>query len=83
VKIIFLWIIEIDGSKDIFVYHHAIQGEGFKSLKEGNKVESEVSEDPKGLQANKVRTTGQRNDLSFILGWGLPFLFKDDCLIIG
>jgi CspA family cold shock protein len=41
----------------MFVYHPAIQGEGFKSLKEGNEVEAEVSEGPKGLQANNVRIT--------------------------
>lgn len=42
------------GEKDIFVHHSAIQGEGFKTLKEGDKVEYEVVQSPKGEQASKV-----------------------------
>ncbi len=49
--------IEVEGSKDVFVHHSAIQGEGFKSLKEGDQVEFEVSKGPKGLQASNVRIT--------------------------
>jgi CspA family cold shock protein len=49
--------IEVEGSKDVFVHHSAIQGEGFKSLKEGDEVEFEVSKGPKGLQASNVRIT--------------------------
>jgi cold shock protein len=44
-----------DGSKDVFVHHSAIQGEGYKSLAEGAKVEYEVEEGPKGPQARGVR----------------------------
>jgi cold shock protein len=40
-----------DGSKDVFVHHSAITGEGFKSLAEGAKVEYEVEQGPKGPQA--------------------------------
>jgi len=43
-----------DGSKDVFVHHSAIVGEGFRSLAEGAKVEYEVEEGPKGLQARGV-----------------------------
>ena len=43
-----------DGSKDVFVHHSAIQGEGFKSLQEGQSVEFEVSSGPKGPQAANV-----------------------------
>jgi len=43
-----------DGSKDVFVHHSSIQGEGFKSLKDGQKVEFEVEEGPKGPQAKTV-----------------------------
>ena len=43
-----------DGSKDVFVHHSAITGEGFKSLAEGAKVEYEVEEGPKGPQARNV-----------------------------
>ncbi|OGW90666.1 MAG: cold-shock protein [Omnitrophica bacterium RIFCSPHIGHO2_02_FULL_63_14] len=43
-----------DGSKDLFVHHTAIQGEGFKSLRDGQSVEFEVSQGPKGPQATNV-----------------------------
>ena len=43
-----------DGSKDLFVHHSAIQGEGFKSLREGQAVEFEVTSGPKGPQAANV-----------------------------
>ena len=44
-----------DGSKDVFVHHTAIQAEGFKSLNEGDKVEFEIVDGPKGPQAANVR----------------------------
>mgnify|MGYP001611030723 FL=1 len=43
-----------DGGKDCFVHHNAIQGEGFKSLSEGQAVEFEIGEGPKGPQATNV-----------------------------
>ena len=43
-----------DGSKDCFVHHNAIQGEGYKSLNEGQAVEFEMEEGPKGPQATNV-----------------------------
>ena len=43
-----------EGPKDVFVHYSAIQAEGFKSLKENDKVEFEVREGPKGLQAANV-----------------------------
>src|ERR1700730_16911272 len=43
------------GGKDVFVHHTAIQMEGFRSLAEGQKVEYEVTEGPKGPQAADVR----------------------------
>ena len=44
-----------DGSKDVFVHHSAIQMNGFKSLTEGQKVEFEVVQGPKGPAAERVR----------------------------
>ena len=41
---------------DVFVHHSAIQGDGFKSLSEGDSVEFETTEGPKGLAAENVRT---------------------------
>ncbi len=43
-----------DGGSDCFVHHKEIQGEGFKSLSEGDNVEFEIGEGPKGPQATKV-----------------------------
>lgn len=43
-----------DGEKDVFVHFSDIQGEGFRSLKEGDRVEFEVREDPKGPRASNV-----------------------------
>lgn len=43
-----------DGGKDVFVHHTAISGSGFKSLEEGQKVEFEVTQGPKGDQAVNV-----------------------------
>ncbi|MFP4472508.1 MAG: cold-shock protein [Candidatus Omnitrophota bacterium] len=44
-----------DGSKDCFVHHNEIQGEGYKSLSEGQNVEFDIGEGPKGPQATNVR----------------------------
>ncbi len=46
--------IEQEGGRDIFVHYTAIQGDGFKTLAEGQKVEFEIAEGAKGPQATKV-----------------------------
>jgi CspA family cold shock protein len=43
-----------EGGEDVFVHYSAIQGDGFRNLEEGQKVEFEVEKGPKGPQATNV-----------------------------
>ena len=45
-----------ESGEDVFVHFSAIDSSGFKSLNEGQELEFEVSEGPKGLQASNVKT---------------------------
>ncbi|HEU4541100.1 MAG TPA: cold-shock protein [Jiangellaceae bacterium] len=47
--------IAVDGGNDIFVHYTAIQMEGYRSLEDGQRVEFEIGEGPKGPQAEQVR----------------------------
>ena len=44
-----------EGGEDVFVHFSAVEGEGFRSLSENQRVEFEVEQGPKGLQAVHVR----------------------------
>src|ERR1700742_3667122 len=46
--------IEREGGSDVFVHYSAIQGDGFRSLEEGQAVEFEIVDGPKGPQAGNV-----------------------------
>lgn len=43
-----------DGSADVFAHFSAIESAGFRSLDEGEKVEFEVTDGPKGMQASRI-----------------------------
>ena len=47
-----------DGSADVFAHFSAISGNGYRSLEEGQKVEFEVAQGPKGLQAENITVIG-------------------------
>jgi CspA family cold shock protein len=52
----FGFITPSDGGKDLFAHHTEIQASGFKSLKEGQEVEFEPAQGPKGPSATRIRT---------------------------
>ncbi len=47
--------ITTEDGKDVFVHHTSILGEGYKSLKEGQSVEFEIGQGPKGEHATNVK----------------------------
>ncbi len=53
----FGFIVRDDGQSDVFVHHSAIQGEGFKTLAEGDRVEFELVQGQKGPAAENVTKT--------------------------
>lgn len=48
------FIVPNEGGKEVFVHYSSIEGNGFKTLKEGDLVSYELTEGPKGPQATKV-----------------------------
>ncbi|EQB63566.1 MAG: cold shock-like protein A [candidate division Zixibacteria bacterium RBG-1] len=48
------FIVPNEGGKEVFVHYSSIQGNGFKTLKEGDTVSYELTEGPKGPQATQV-----------------------------
>ena len=54
----FGFIAQDSGGADVFCHHTAIQANGFRTLAEGQAVEFDVAQGPKGLQAQNVRPVG-------------------------
>jgi CspA family cold shock protein len=48
----------MDDGQEVFVHYTAIDGNGFRSLEQGEQVQFDVAEGPKGLQAAKVTRNG-------------------------
>jgi CspA family cold shock protein len=48
------FIVQDNGGKDVFVHHTAIQQEGYRSLEEGQRVQYEIEQTPKGPAATNV-----------------------------
>jgi CspA family cold shock protein len=51
----FGFIASDSGGKDIFVHHTVIEGEGFRTLQDGETVDYEAEDGPKGMKATRVR----------------------------
>ncbi len=51
------FITPVNGGDDVFAHYSAIEMEGYKTLKEGQKVEFEIQDGPKGPQASHIRST--------------------------
>jgi cold shock protein len=49
--------IAADNNRDVFVHHTVIEGDGYKTLEDGETVEYEAEDGPKGLKAIKVKRT--------------------------
>ncbi|MBP7148564.1 MAG: cold shock domain-containing protein [Acidobacteria bacterium] len=47
-----------EGGPDVFVHHTQIQGSGFRTLAEGETVEFQITQGPKGAQASNVKKIG-------------------------
>jgi len=46
-----------ENGKDVFVHHSVIEGDGFKTLQDGEEVDFECEDSPKGLKATRVKRT--------------------------
>jgi CspA family cold shock protein len=51
----FGFIASEQGNKDVFVHHSVIEGQGFRTLQDGESVEYDAEDGPKGLKATRVK----------------------------
>ena len=58
----FGFITPSDGGKDVFLHHSDIEAEGRRTLKDGDRVQYEVTEGPKGPKAANVKTVSSTED---------------------
>jgi CspA family cold shock protein len=56
------FIVPETGGEDVFVHYSTIDGSGFKTLKEGQFVQYEASESPRGVQTTRVVGTGNESE---------------------
>ena len=70
----FGFITPSDGSKDVFVHFSAIQSDGFRTLQEGQKVEFETENGPKGPQACLANTP-------LLWQWGVAYFYNTSVFI--
>jgi len=48
-----------ENGKDVFVHHSVIEGEGFKTLRDGESVDYDYEEGPKGIKATRVKRSAE------------------------
>lgn len=56
------FILPDDGEEDVFAHFSAIEMDGYKTLKQGQKVQFEVNQGPKGLQASNIRAVSSESE---------------------
>ena len=56
------FILPDEGEEDVFAHFSAIEMDGYKTLKQGQKVQFEINQGPKGLQASNIRALSSESE---------------------